>query len=106
MLLNERVFALRARLLDLVVDCHKLAAEFVEAEGGSGNMKIIGHGQATVAPAWRNRPTCPGIWVCVQEEHNGKPTKSCVLALTQDNLNHSTLLFTTRVFGPIPEIVV
>ena len=52
-------------------------------------------------PAWRKRPTCPGIWVCVGElELDGK---FVVLRLSQDDLDRGSPFRTSQVYGPISE---
>ena len=51
-------------------------------------------------PAWRDRPTMPGLWVCIGTGRlNGHDT---VLKLTQAVLDTGAPFCTNRVFGPIP----
>ena len=49
------------------------------------------------AAKWMDRPSGPGMWVCV-----GKKFKPTVLSLLQDDLNVGAPFETSRVFGPIP----
>ena len=45
------------------------------------------------APAWHDRPTCPGLWVC----------GGVVRRVTESDLGRWESFVQFRVYGPIPE---
>ncbi len=56
------------------------------------------------APAWHDKPTCPGWWLCVSEVKSmWKDSKVSTFQFwTQEDLDRGCPFHTSRVFGPIP----
>lgn len=48
--------------------------------------------------AWRERPTCPGVWICYADDR-----RLVVLNLTQDDLDRGSPFRTRCVYGPVSE---
>jgi len=52
-------------------------------------------------PAWHDKPTGPGMWVCIG--HGRMRGRDSVLNLTDLDLANGAPFFTEAVYGPIPE---
>lgn len=54
-------------------------------------------------PAWHQRPTGPGVWICEPDEIRRKAgMSSVILDLDQEALDEGAPHFCCRVFGPVP----
>lgn len=54
------------------------------------------------SPSWQDRPTGPGLWVCMSKPwHDGKMS-DVVLMLSQEDIDRGEPFNVSRVFGPIP----
>ncbi len=51
-------------------------------------------------PAWHDRPTGPGLWVCTLRD---KRRGWAAVKLDAEDLASGAPRFTSRVYGPIPE---
>lgn len=55
-------------------------------------------------PQWMDRPSGPGIWVCIGGVAGGiGRLQDSVLHLTQADLDRGAPFFVVRVYGPIPD---
>lgn len=55
------------------------------------------------APAWRDRPTGPGMWACALDDDVRAPFMWVALKLDADDIARGVPFHTQRVYGPIPE---
>lgn len=56
---------------------------------------------ASWVPAWHDRPTGPGLWVCLPD---GKSVRQIVtLELDEKDIKRGAPFNTPRVYGPIPK---
>lgn len=52
---------------------------------------------------WMDKPSCPGIWVCVGVDWADGSFPPAVIDLSQEDLDRGAPFRTTRVYGPIPK---
>ncbi len=53
-------------------------------------------------PAWHDKPTGPGLWVCWFHPRGGKVQMPSVVDLAEEDLDRGAPFYTSRVYGPIP----
>lgn len=58
-----------------------------------------------ISPGWLQRPSGPGMWVCLPEEGSTFP-KPVVIDLTQHDIDRGAPFRCGHVFGPIPALSV
>jgi hypothetical protein len=52
------------------------------------------------SPRWMDRPSGPGMWVCVDDD---KRFPDVAINLTQEQIDSGAPFASKRVYGPIPE---
>ena len=61
--------------------------------------------QGVSKPNWHKQPTCPGRWVSVPDPDDLRLGSNwLVMELTQHDIERGAPLYTTMVYGPLPEI--
>jgi len=101
--MNDKLRAAAQRLIDAPMVATGIFAQPSDFGWAGSPLDAINVATAFLAcPAWHDRPTGPGLWVCMPDgKQFGRRAEA--LRLTEEDLARGAPFHVLRVFGPVPE---